>query len=185
MPSAVFSFVQKNENMAKRHRILIPSDFLTCSLVDVVKAIENNAAKELDIVLAFGKSSSTSITELLGITKDDSFDELQSESFIKSCQVILHHFSDKKLSIYTDFISSKNPNYIKNYMKGNKIDEIIIPEELIFVKRTTNHFDLTPILMKHQAFIVKRNIVSSCQDNISKRHSITDIFFKEQVYAKS
>lgn len=171
--------------MANRYRVLIPNDFLSSSLVDVVQVIEDSKAEELDIVLAFGKTSSTSITELLGVTADDMFNDLQSDCFIKACQVLIHHFSDRKLSIFTDFITSKSQNYLCNYVKGNCIDEVVVPVNYIFMKRTSNHFDLCPLLSQLSGVKVNNKVVSARGNNGEEERNMSGIFFKNYTYAKT
>lgn len=133
--------------MAKTTRVLIPSDFTIDSLFFVIHSIEQSRAEQLDIILVYGNKSSTSISELLGITLADQLNDLQSEDFLKACQMICHRYENRKLNIYADIIGTDNPNYLHHYLHGARIDEVKIPTDYEFEKRTRHFFDVGKALL--------------------------------------
>lgn len=162
-------------------RILIPSDFTIDSLFFVIQSIEQSKANELEIILVYGNRSSTSITELLGINLEDHLKELHSEDFIKACQMICHRYEDRKLNIYTDIIGTENANYLHNYLKGAAIDEIRVPSNYAFEKRTKHFFDVGKALLR----LNERNrgrvgIIQKTGIQKIERNVLSDLFFNKK-----
>lgn len=144
MPYVRFNFVKKN--MAKTTRILIPSDFTVDSLDFVAQSIEESIADQLDIILVYGNKSSTSASELLGIGLEDQLDALQSESFLEACKAIYKRYQNRKLSIFADILGTDNRNYLQHYLKGQSVDEIRIPSNYTYKRKTRNFFNVAHAL---------------------------------------
>lgn len=165
-----------------KKRLLIPSDFTIDSLFFVIQSIEQSTANELEVILVYGNKSSTSITELLGISLEDQLKELHSEDFLKGCQMICHRYEDRKLHIYTDIIGTDNTNYLYNYLKGVRIDEVRLPSNYTFEKRTKNFFDVGKALLhlnerKHcHIGIVQNSTTAKIERNV-----LSDLFFKKKL----
>jgi len=168
--------------MAKATRVLIPSDFTIDSLFFVIESIEQSKAEQLDVILVYGNRSSTSISELLGITLEDQLHDLQSEDFLKACQMICHRYESRKLTIYADILGADNPHYLQHYLKGARIDEVKIPADYQFEKRTRHFFDVAQALLhlksraKHIP-IVERAVISKTGSNV-----LADLFFNKKWY---
>jgi|GEM_PF-6697141 len=111
--------------MAKTTRILIPSDFTVDSLDFVQQSIEESVAEQIDIILVYGNKSSSSASELLGIGLDDQLDMLQSESFLNACRVLYQRYQDRHLNMFADILCTDNKNYLRHYLRGQAVDEII------------------------------------------------------------
>lgn len=167
--------------MAKATRVLIPSDFTIDSLFFVIHSIEQSTAEQLDVVLVYGNKTSTSISELLGITLDDQLEDLQSEDFLKACQMICHRYENRKLNIYADIIGTDNPNYLHHYLNGARIDEVKIPANYQFEKRTRHYFDVGQALLRLNK---KRNrhvaIVEKPGTSKTDRNVLADLFFNKK-----
>ena len=167
--------------MAKAMRVLIPSDFTIDSLFFVIHSIEQSTAEELDIILVYGNKSSTSISELLGITLDDQLSNLQSEDFLKACQMICHRYENRKLNIYTDIIGSDNLNYLQHYLRGARIDEVKVPTDYEFEKRTRHFFDVGQALL-HLSKSKQKNVSIVARPGTSKTggNVLADLFFNKK-----
>lgn len=148
--------------MAKTTRILIPSDFTLDSLDFVHQSIEESTADQIDIILVYGNKSSTSASELLGIGLEDQLDALQSASFLKACRAMYQRYQNRKLSIFTDILGTDNGHYLQHYLRGQSVDEIIIPSDYTYKKKTRNFFNVA---------IALRNVQNQIRSTIS---------FKEQ-----
>ncbi|MCW2260773.1 MULTISPECIES: hypothetical protein [Sphingobacterium] len=164
-----------------KKRILIPSDFTIDSLLFVIQSLEHSKAKEVEVVLVYGNRSSTSISELLGIKLEDQLSDLHSEDFIKACQMICNRYEDRKLVIYTDIIGTDNSNYLHNYLLGAKIDEIRVPSNYAFEKRTKHFFDVGKVLLRlnarklGQVGIIQKPGTEKFECNV-----LSDLFFKKK-----
>ncbi|MGE8243181.1 MAG: hypothetical protein ACN6PD_10875 [Sphingobacterium sp.] len=167
--------------MAKATRVLIPSDFTIDSLFFVIHSIEQSKAEQLDVILVYGNKSSTSISELLGITLEDQLHDLQSEDFLKACQMICHRYENRKLNIYADIIGTDNPNYLHHYLSGARIDEVKIPTDYQFEKRTRHFFDVGQALLdlneskRRHVAIVEKPATHKTGGNV-----LADLFFNKQ-----
>jgi hypothetical protein len=150
--------------MAKTTRILIPSDFTVDSLHFVRQSIEESTADSIDIILVYGNKSSTSASELLGIGLEDQLETLQSESFLKACSVMYQHYKNRRLSIFADILGTDNSHYLQHYLRGQSVNEVIIPSDYIYKKKTRNFFNVANAL---------RNVRNQVRSTIS---------FKEQPY---
>lgn len=167
--------------MAKVTRVLIPSDFTIDSLFFVINSIEQSPAEQLDVILVYGNKSSNSISELLGITLEDQLNNLQSEDFLKACQMICHRYGNRKLTIYTDILGSDNLNYLHHYLRGARIDEVKIPTDYEFEKRTRHFFDVGQALLSLDKSKQKHvSIVEKPGTNKTGRNVLADLFFNKK-----
>ncbi|MDM1292748.1 hypothetical protein HX021_00375 [Sphingobacterium sp. N143] len=167
--------------MAKVTRILIPSDFTIDSLFFVIHSIEQSSAEQLDIILIYGNKSSTSISELLGITLEDQLNDLQSDDFLKACQMICHRYENRKLNIYTDIIGTDNPTYLQHYLIGAKIDEVKVPSDYQFEKRSRHFFDVGRAFLRlNEGKPDGIAIVEKSGTNKTGGNVLADLFFKKK-----
>ena len=141
------------KSMAKTTRILIPSDFTVDSLHFVRQSIEESMADSIDIILVYGNKSSTSASELLGIGLEDQLGTLQSESFLKACSGIYQRYKNRKLSIFADILGTDNSHYLQHYLKGQSVNEVIIPRDYTYKKKTRNFFNVASALRKVESQI--------------------------------
>lgn len=164
----------------KTKRILIPTDFSVNSLGIVIDFLERKTDCTVELVLAYGQKCTSSITELLGFTKEDNIDSMQSEEFIKSCQMIKTRFGDRIAEVYTDIITSDHPNYIANYMKGGKIDEIVLTENYEFEASDSKSFNLVALFKKYEDRLRPKLIYCDTENkSISERDKIEGLFFRK------
>ncbi|MBE8713857.1 hypothetical protein C4F49_09205 [Sphingobacterium sp. KB22] len=113
--------------------------------------LDNHIDDSFVIILAHGMASDNSITELLGIHAEDHLDSLQSEDFIKACQLMCSKYGERIQDLYSDIITSENGNYFRNYCKGNRIDHVVVAENVEFAKLTARSFDLLHVFKKNKS----------------------------------
>ncbi|NIJ44797.1 hypothetical protein FHR24_001236 [Wenyingzhuangia heitensis] len=109
-------------------KILIPTDFSVSSLSLLIDAIENEN-EQIDIVLVYGMSLPTSITELLFFSKQQTLNELQSAEFLDALYSIQKRYQHKLNSVVSDFFHGLNKNAFHSYLEGQKINKAYIPND--------------------------------------------------------
>lgn len=165
--------------MANIARVLVPTDFSVDSLRIVLNFMEKNADQKVELVLACGYDVGDSITSLLGITKEDHLSRLESEDFIKGCEMIKSRFKSNLVEMYSDLIISRNGRYLRNYFKGGRVTHIVLPEGYLFASKESSVFDLTEVLRKNvesiSAIIVPVKLEDQLLEGID---SMDSIFFR-------
>jgi len=128
------------------------------------------------LVFAGGYEMDASITGLLGFTKEYYLDEIQNEDFIKGCGLIKSRFGARIVEIYTDLLLSKNKHYVKNYIKGAKITQIVLCDGYDFQFPNKSFFDVSDILERSSNEIISLvNIVIN--NNLVDNIDALDSFF--------
>lgn len=135
--------------MTKTKRILVPTDFTIKSLRIVIDYLSDTTDENIELILVHGRKASDSITELLGFSNDYYIEKAYHEDFLTACQIIKHRFENKITEIYSDMISSKNDNYIRNYLKGNRIDMAVLPTDFSFSNVFPMSFSVAEPLQKN------------------------------------
>ncbi len=164
--------------MARAKRILIPTDFSLHSLQFVITVLQRQVTAPLDVVLAYGMRIGSLMTELLILSKEDYLHRLQSEDFISACQMIENGFGDKVSGLYSDLLTSDHPNYIRNYLKGNRIDEVILPEEAHYSYKERYAMDVHRPLKAYAPLVTIIHDVPSWPTPTIASEEIADLFFK-------
>ena len=134
--------------MKKVKKILVPTDFTVRSLDAVKEAIERSSEEQLDIVLGFGVKLSSSISDLLFLSKRRLIDTLVSPEYKEMCRFIQSRYQSRIRTMYIDLLSSDQQSYINNYIEGHNIDEIFLPESLQLNMDKRKGFDLAATLRK-------------------------------------
>lgn len=127
----------------------MPTDFTVGSLTVAIDFLSETKDKNIEMILVHGQSSSDSITEMLGFDKDYYLEKNYRTDFLDACQIIRSRFEDRVKEIYADIISSKNNRYIRNYLKGNKVDSVLIPSNFLYASRLKNSFCTVDPLRKN------------------------------------
>jgi len=99
---------------------------------------------------------------------EDQLETLQSESFLKACSGIYQRYKNRRLSIFADILGTDNSHYLQHYLRGQSVNEVIIPRDYTYKKKTRNFFNVANALRK-----VERQTRSTVsfkeQSNIGKR----------------
>lgn len=128
------------------------------------------------MVLVSGYKLDSSIGMLLGFSTADHIADLQDEDFLKGCEMIKSRFKDKVVEIYGDCMVSKNSRYVRNYIKGAKFSQIVLPEAFEFT-HTPNSFDVVEVLQTLPFSGVPEVVTVQMQDANLQEHDGLDSFF--------
>jgi hypothetical protein len=167
--------------MSGIQRVLVPTDFTVDSLRIALEYLENNGDNQrVELVLVCGYDLGDSITVLLGFTKDDHLARLQGEDFVKGCEMIKSRFKQTVVEMYADLLISKNARYVRNYLKGNRITQVVLPETYGFRFFNRHCFDILNVLkavgLEALPEVVSLPVVGNETDNIDTMDSI---FFRK------
>ncbi|ANW95639.1 hypothetical protein AXE80_04810 [Wenyingzhuangia fucanilytica] len=130
------------------NKILVPTDFSIESLSLLIGALENEN-NSVDIVLVYGMSLPTSITELLFFSKQKCLEELQNIEFLNALSDVKEVYKDKINSITSDFFHGFNKNAFQNYLQGHGINKAYIPDDgKSILSNKRKGFDLISFIKK-------------------------------------
>ncbi|PRD54508.1 hypothetical protein [Sphingobacterium gobiense] len=160
-------------------RVLVPTDFTVNSLRIVLEYLENNKDEQVELVLVGGYKLSESISMLLGFTLDDHLAELQHDDFLKGCEIIKSRFKDKVVEMYADSMISKNKRYIRNYLKGRKFTQVVLPDAFEF-QEVENSFDVAALLRSQPLALPQVIPVVMGEDERSRHDTLDSFFFRKK-----
>jgi len=109
-------------------KILIPTDLSVNSLTLLKRALDD-CEQKTNIVLVYGASLSSSITELLFYSKEDYLEELKTEAFNKVMAVIESKYEDIINSLTIDIFFGGTKNAFNNFIEGQKITHAYLPSD--------------------------------------------------------
>ncbi|MEH0154438.1 universal stress protein [Limibacter armeniacum] len=161
--------------MKQVEKILVPTDFTVKSLNLVREAIEHSSAPQLEIVLAHAYLPS-SITDLLFFSKSRLIEKLSNKEFTEACKLIKSKYDTRIHAMYVDILSSNHASYLNNYLEGNKIDEVYLPENMEMKPTTTDSIDLVPILRKCRHTTVMIPLPKSLVFIPNRVNQVSDLF---------
>ena len=127
-------------------KILIPTDFSVNSLTLLKRALDD-CEQKTNIVLVYGASLSSSITELLFYSKDDHLEELKSEAFNEAMIALENKYRDIINSITIDIFFGGTRNAFNNFVEGQRITHAYLPSDGRTMKcKRKNAFNIIPFL---------------------------------------
>lgn len=163
----------------------MPTNFTVSSLTGAINYLSEAKDTKIELVLVHGHALSDSITELLGFDKDYYLEKCYREDFLTACQIIKSRFEEQVHEIYSDIICSKNHRYIRNYLKGNKIEKVILPAFFSYAKLLPNSFCTVDLLrencQKLHIPIVELNAAQSPVQEEQESDCIDNIFFRKDL----
>ncbi|NGM66919.1 hypothetical protein [Sphingobacterium sp. SGR-19] len=161
-------------------RVLIPTDFTVNSLRIVLEYLESSDHQQVELVLACGYNLGESIGMLLGFTLDDHLAEMQKEDFLKGCEIIRSRFEDKIVEMYSDLMISKNKRYVRNYLKGRQLTQIVLPDAFEF-KYLGNCFDIVELMNTMEpANVPKIVTVNMGEEKLQAQDTLDSFFFRKE-----
>ena len=161
-------------------RVLVPTDFSVKSLRIVLEYLENSGDDQMELVFTCGYRIEDSISSLLGFTLDDHLADMQSDDFLKGCEMIKSRFKHQIVEMYSDLIISKNKRYIRNYLKGRKITHIVIPNAFEF-EYTRSSFDIIEVLKTTELNNLPVVTAVCISDNsLSGQDALDSFFFRKK-----
>ena len=154
------------------HKILLPTDFSIESLNVLKHYLQKNSKDTLlDVVLVHGQTLSDSISELLFFSKYRMLKELNIEHFEDAVKILQNKYDSKLRNVHIDIFTGHNQSAFENYLTGNKIDEIVLSEQLSFKQHNKKSFDITRFALKADIPVTKLN----CDQEVSSNADTADI----------
>ncbi|MBE8721087.1 hypothetical protein [Sphingobacterium pedocola] len=164
--------------MVKAKRVIIQTDFTVNSLNIVVDLLDRYADQHFEIILIHGLQSDNSITELLGFHPEDHLEDLQTEEFIKACQLMRSKYGERINEMYADIITSQTDNYFKNYFRGNRIDHLVVAKDFRFEKVTPKSFDLLATFNRNSRIGLSVIYLDTQSESIPVIDKLDSLFFR-------
>lgn len=164
--------------MARAKRVLIQTDFTVNSLNIIVDLLDRYADQCFEIILIHGLHSDNSITELLGFHVEDQLEVLQTEEFIKACQLMRSKYGERIKEMFADILTSQTNNYFRNYCKGNQIEHIVIAKNFQFEKVTPKSFDLLETFSKNSSIGLSAVYVDTTLETANIIDKLDSLFFR-------
>jgi len=135
-------------------KILIPTDLSVNSLTLLKRALDD-CEQKTNIVLVYGASLSSSITELLFYSKEDYLEELKTEAFNKVMAVIESKYEDIINSLTIDIFFGGTKNAFNNFIEGQKITHAYLPSDGRTMRcNRKNVFNIIPFLKESDIEII-------------------------------
>lgn len=126
--------------------ILIPTDFTIESLNLVKHALHAEDAQKLDIILVHGLHLTDSIFDLLFFSRTKNVEKLVNADFEAACTILKNKFATRINSLRCQLFSGFTQSAFINFLEGNRVDQIYIPQTYILQATASNSFDLMPYI---------------------------------------
>lgn len=157
--------------------ILVPTDFQVKSLRLVREVLENNPKHEVKIVLGHGIYLYNSITELLFFSKSKLINELLTDDFRTSCDLIRNTYESQLKSLTIDTFSGFNQSAFENFIESHEVNEIYYFENKAFTRQSKKSFDLTPFIKKCKVKQIALKWNTEAPKNSKETNQLSEIFF--------
>jgi len=130
-----------------KRTILIPTDFSIDSLKFLVEAVQSVQIGSINVVFLHCAHLPNSILDLLFYSKKEIIQSLVTPTFEDACKVIRNKYQSKINSTRIEIFTGHTQAAFENFLEGNRIDEIFVPENYI-LKTTKNSFDPLPFIQR-------------------------------------
>ena len=159
-------------------KIAIPTDFSVSSLLWLKEAVEKCDAEKLDIVLLHGIDDQRSIPEILFHSSSSLLTDIENKEFSEACRLIKNKYQSKINSICLDAVSKGGKAYLENFLLGNEIEEVFIPEKYNFHSHSDYSYDLIPLLKKSS---IRKQMIQSVEllQSDSKETNLISALFRQ------
>jgi hypothetical protein len=134
--------------MTKTKKILVPNDFTVKPLILLKKIMEENTEDQFEITLLHGIYPSNSIVDLLFYNKRSIMDELESEEYLKACDLFKSKFYSRISSMTADIVTSSRKHMLEDFLEANGIEEVYLPEGIEMEFNNKNSFNVVSLLKK-------------------------------------
>jgi hypothetical protein len=132
----------------KTSNILIPANFSLQSLNVIPALMKKFPGQKFNIKFVHFLQLSDSISELLMLSRRSREYEHVSQQFEDECRELQQQFADQIDNLHPAFFYGNTVASFKNYLEGNDISMIVIPQDYSFIKLTLNSFDPMALLQK-------------------------------------
>lgn len=127
--------------------ILIPTDFTAKSLGILKKFLDNSYdGTSYRVILLHGMNLGDSISELMFLNRSEVLKELTNKDFENTIQLIKAEYQEKVYSIHKEIFSGFNQNAFNNFLEGNQVDEILVPDQFSYEYTDKKSFNIMPFI---------------------------------------
>ncbi len=158
--------------------ILIPTDFSVKLLKLVCQAMDNNQDEPVNLVLFHRIDLTNSITDLLFYSKEKILRPLETREFKDSCKIILSKYESSINSFRIELFTGFNGNAFRNFLDGNRIDEVYRPVNYKMKLKDPRSLDILPLLEKCPVPTVDVTINSYEHRATREIEQLADLFFQ-------
>ena len=112
--------------------VLIPTDF-TIESLNLLKAAATMNARPKRIILYHSvELADFSITELLFFSKPTLIESISNKDFNTASKIIHNRYASTIKSVEIDLFTGRGQRAFENFVEGNKVDLILVPEAYTF-----------------------------------------------------
>lgn len=112
--------------------ILIPTDFRVASLNTLKIALDSYEQEKVGVLLVYSEFLDDSISGLLFYSPLKIINQKQSSEFKEALEILKNRFEGKISEISVSLFHSNNKAYRDNFIKGNKVSHIYLPQTYSF-----------------------------------------------------
>lgn len=128
--------------------ILIPTDFTIQSLNAVHGILATNKNEEYKITLFHMLSMPEVLPDLLFRPFARQEQKSINRDFKDTCEIIQNKYGSRVQSIQTRFAYGDTAAYLRNYLEGQKVDRIVLMNNIQLIKPFKSSLDCIPLLKK-------------------------------------
>ena len=126
-------------------KILIPTD-LSLNSLTFLECVLDDCEQKTNIILVYGASFSSSITEFLSFSKEDYLNELKPKAFKNAIIDIENKYEEIINSLTIDIFFGGTKNAFKNFIEGQKITHAYLPDGRTMKCKNKNIYNIVPFL---------------------------------------
>lgn len=137
--------------------ILIPTDFTIESLNLFKTAAQQMEGGKANIVFFHAMVLENSIFELLFFSPQKCLEELIPKEFTDGCRIISNKYSSKITDFRFELFTGSGRRSFSNFLVGNEIDQVVIPDEYQFKRPHKGSIDPIPFLLECKGVTIIRS----------------------------
>ncbi|MGC3943048.1 MAG: universal stress protein [Chryseolinea sp.] len=152
--------------------VLIPTDF-TIESLNLLKAAATMNTRPKRIILFHAVELTDSITELLFFSKSAFIESISNKDFVTASKIIHNRYASTITSVEIDLFIGRGHRAFENFVAGNGVDLIVIPEAYTF--RMPSNRSVDPLRFIHRTGKRIRMISWKRRDDVAE-DSLSGIF---------
>lgn len=98
------------------------------------------------VILLHGMNLGNTISDLLFLNRSEVLKALTNKDFEKAIQHIKAKYPEKVYSVHKEIFSGFNQNAFNNFLEGNQVDEILVPDQFDYEYTDKNSFNIMPFI---------------------------------------
>jgi hypothetical protein len=128
--------------------LLIPTDFSLQSLNAVHGALATRKNEEYKITLFHLLSMPVALPDLIFRPFARQEQKSINKDFLEACEIIQNKYGSRIKSLKVKFAYGDTVAYLRNYLEGEKVDKIVLVNNIQFVKPYSHSVDCIRLLRK-------------------------------------